>query len=129
MRLRMILMALSMAFAGGTALADRPVHDVTIAMSNFRYEPSTVTLRRGEAYALHFRNDASRGHDFVAKEFFLSSTVAPEDQAKLVDGRIALSGGESVTVHVVPGQAGLFASHCSHFMHSTFGMTGKIVVQ
>jgi hypothetical protein len=42
---------------------------------------------------------------------------------------VAVSGGEDVFVRLVPERAGSFASHCSHFMHGTFGMTGTILVQ
>ncbi len=55
--------------------------------------------------------------------------VAPEDRAKITNGGVDVGGGESVDVRLVPNRTGSFKVHCSHFMHSTFGMTGTITVQ
>ena len=129
MRSLIMVATLAAALVGGAAPAGTPAHDITIRMSNFKYDPATILLHRGEAYALHFRNDASGGHDFVAREFFASSRIAPEDSGKLAEGRVAVAGGEAVTIHLIPERAGLFASRCSHFMHGMFGMTGKIPVE
>ena len=46
---------------------------------------------------------------------FSASTIAPEDK----------SGGGRLT----PNRAGTYPLTCSHFLHTTFGMKGTIVVQ
>ena len=102
---------------------------VSIELSNFKFTPSTLTLQRGKAYRIHFSNASSGGHNFVAKEFFAGSTIDPEDQGKIKNGGIDLAGGEAVDVRLVANQPGTYKSHCSHFMHTTFGMSGTIAVQ
>ncbi len=102
---------------------------ISIELSNFKFTPSTMTLQRGTAYRIHLANSSSGGHNFVAKEFFAGSTVDPEDQGKIKDGGVDLAGGEAVDIRLVANQPGTYKTHCSHFMHTSFGMTGTITVQ
>ena len=102
---------------------------VSIELSNFKFTPAALTLQHGTAYRIHFANTSSGGHDFVAKEFFAGSTIDPEDQGKLKNGGIDLAGGEAVDIRLVVNQPGTYKTRCSHFMHSSFGMTGAITVQ
>lgn len=102
---------------------------VEIDMKSFAYTPATITLQRGVSYRLHFANKAGGGHDFTAKDFFAEATVDPASRAALDKGKLDLGGGESADVRLIANRAGTYDVHCSHFMHSTFGMTGKIIVQ
>ena len=102
---------------------------LTIELSSFKFTPARAALQRGAPYRLHLVNTSSGGHDFVAKEFFAGSLVAPEDRAKITNGGVDVGAGESVDVRLIPNRAGSFKVHCSHFLHSSFGMTGTITVQ
>ena len=101
---------------------------IEIGLSNFKFRPSTINLQHGQGYRLHFVNRADGGHDFVAKTFFSQARIDPGDAAKVKGGRIELKGGQSTYVTLTPQTPGTYKVHCSHFMHSTFGMTGQIVV-
>jgi len=129
-----MIAALAIAALGATTgAAQTPdwsqAKPLTIELSSFKFTPSTETLEHGTAYRIHFVNTSSGGHDFVAKEFFAGSTVAPEDRAKITNGGVDVDGHGSVDVRLIPNRAGSFKVHCSHFMHSSFGMTGTITVQ
>ena len=103
---------------------------LTLNLSSFRFEPSQIVLEHGAPYRLHFVNSSSGGHDFAAKAFFAAARIRPEDAAKVRGGRIEVGGGESVDVHLVaPPTPGTYKVRCTHFMHSVFGMTGRVVVQ
>ena len=102
---------------------------LTIELSSFKFTPANEALQRGSVYRLHLVNTSSGGHDFVAREFFAGSVIAPEDRAKISNGGVDVGGGESVDVRLIPNRAGSFKVHCSHFLHSSFGMTGTITVQ
>lgn len=102
---------------------------VSVELSSFKFSPATLTLQHGVVYRIRFSNTSHGGHDFVAKEFFAGASIAPQDRAKVKNGGIDVDGGETVEVQLVAGQPGTYKSHCSHFMHSMFGMTGTIVVQ
>ncbi|AKH18847.1 cupredoxin domain-containing protein [Sphingomonas sanxanigenens] len=131
--MRALIPAVSMLLLGAPAAAQTPdwsnARTVEIEMSSFAYTPDTISLRRGIPYRLYFVNNAGGGHNFVAKDFFASATIDPADQTALSKGKVELEGGKSADVRLVANRPGTYKVHCSHFMHSTFGMTGKIVVQ
>jgi len=102
---------------------------VDINLANFKFTPATITLRHGQPYVLHFVNLSSGGHNFVARQFFAAAAIAPQNDAVVKSGAVALHGGETADVRLVAPAAGTYEAHCSHFMHSTFGMTGSVVVQ
>lgn len=129
MRLSIPLGILLAGFAGGAATSQVLSQAITVELSSFKFTPATMRLTHGHSYVIHFVNSASGGHDFVAKEFFASATVAPEDRAKIAKGEVELGGGESVDIHLVPNSTGTYKSHCSHFMHSSLGMTGQVIVE
>jgi len=129
MRRNILFSALLAVLSGGAATAQNGPQALTVELSSFKFTPATITLTHGRAYVLHFVNSSSGGHDYVAKDFFAAATIAPEDRAKVKNGEVELSGGESADIHLVANTPGTYKSHCSHFMHSSFGMTGQVVVQ
>jgi uncharacterized cupredoxin-like copper-binding protein len=102
---------------------------IVVRLANFSFTPSALELRRGTPYRLHLANTASGGHDFTAPQFFAAVEIATGDQGKIESGRVKLEGGESIDIHLVPLKAGIYPLHCSHFMHTTFGMKGTITVR
>lgn len=126
------IVALS-ALCAATGIAQpshqEPAQTVTVELSSFKFTPAKLTLQRGRSYKFHFVNASSGGHNFGAEKFFLASSIADEDQRKIVGGKIELRGGESIDINLIPGQAGTFKIRCSHFMHGAFGMKGTIIVQ
>jgi len=117
------------ALASSQAPAQGAAERVEIDLSNFKFTPDAITLQHGLPYVLHFVNQAKGGHDFEARAFFDAASVAPEDRAAVAKGKVERGGGQSVDVRLTAPAAGTYEAHCTHFMHSTFGMTGKIVVQ
>jgi plastocyanin len=109
---------------GGTA-----EQAISVQLSDFKFSPGEISLQAGRTYRLHFENASSHGHSFSSQPFFEAASVRAEDQAKVEHGTIEVGGGQSVDVRVTPLRAGQYRFHCSHFMHSTFGMTGAIIVQ
>lgn len=103
------------------------VPTTTIRLSNFAFNPDQVTLRAGVPVRLHLVNDASGGHDFSAPGFFAASTF-PSGSAP-PRGLIEVPAGGSADIVVMPGAPGTYKFECTHFLHSLFGMTGRIIVQ
>lgn len=102
------------------ALADAPPR-VEITLSNFKFAPDVIRLKAGQPVILHFVNEGSGGHNFAAPEFF-------KGVAGVKGGKIELAKGESRDVAVTP-RAGTYPVKCTHFLHTSFGMKGSIVVQ
>lgn len=133
MRRPMVTALFAAVLATGVSNAQSPewsqAGPITVQLSSFKFTPSTLTLQHGTPYRIHFSNTSKGGHDFVAKEFFAASTIAPEDQGKIRGGEINLGGKDAIDVRIIVNQPGSYKVHCSHFMHSAFGMTGTIIVQ
>lgn len=124
-----ITLATVASAAGGAPTPDwANAQTVIVQLSNFKFTPSAITLQHGTPYRLHLVNAASGAHDFSAKQFFAASEIASEDSAKVSNGSVDLDGGEAVDIRLVPMQPGSYRLHCSHFMHTTFGMKGTITV-
>jgi plastocyanin len=100
---------------------------IDIALANFAFSPATISLVHGQPYVLHL--SSSGGHSFAAKAFFAAATIPAADRARIKDGKIELAGGESVDIHFTGPAAGTYQIKCTHFLHASFGMTGKFVVR
>ncbi|HUJ45606.1 MAG TPA: cupredoxin domain-containing protein [Rhizomicrobium sp.] len=125
----LVLAAFCAALVASAARA-QTAEEISVKLTSYAFTPSTITLKAGKTYRLHLTNGSQKGHDFTAAEFFAASTVAPEDKAKLEeDSEVEVGAGKSVDVTVTPTRAGTYPLTCSHFLHSTFGMTGTIIVQ
>ena len=101
---------------------------ISIALSEFKITPSTIALQPNHPYTFHLTNLGGSGHSFSAKAFFKAVTAAPASTEAVADGTIEVPKVGAVDVTFVTGQAGEFEMHCTHPLHSTFGMKGKIVV-
>jgi plastocyanin len=121
------LLCLALA-APPASSADNAEQAVTVSLANFSFSPSTVRLTHGRPYALELVNTASGGHNFAAPQFFAAAQIAPADRARVAKGTVELAGGARVVIHLVAPAAGQYRVHCSHLMHSAFGMKGAIVV-
>src|SRR4029077_1440857 len=89
------------------------VHELTVSGSNFKFEPSTLTVKKGETVKITFKNTGGT-HDFVI------------DQFKVATSRI--QGGAQETVQFVADKTGSFEYYCSVGTHRQMGMKGTLVV-
>lgn len=97
---------------------------VTVGVFSFGFSPKPIHLRAGQPVTLTFVNQSGHGHDFTAPEFFANSALSA---GAAPGGRIPLAGHETKSVTLVP-RAGTYPAHCSHFLHSSMGMTTSIIV-
>lgn len=109
------------------AAAATPEQRIDVALSNFKFTPSTIELLHGQSYVLHLTS--SGGHSFAAKEFFSAAAMPAADRKILKDGKVELDGGEVVDLHFTAPRPGSYPIKCTHFLHASFGMTGKFVVR
>jgi uncharacterized cupredoxin-like copper-binding protein len=126
-----VLSAASLCSAGAVAQPADWSHaqTVNVELSSFKFTPSTLSFEHGVPYRLHLTNTSSGGHDFAAKELFAASTIALEDASQVKNGEIGLKSGQSADVRLIANKAGSYPFRCTHFMHSTFGMTGTATVR
>lgn len=118
---------LGLAVAAHGQAPDATVVDVQL--TEFHYTPAEIDLLQGHRYVLHIVNSGGVAHDLEARTFFQTVQLAPETAAKISDGRIEVGKGGTVDVAFVTSKPGVFEMHCTHPLHSVFGMKGKIVVR
>ena len=124
----MLLAAAAMTVAAPVAAVSQTAK-TEVVLANFSFTPEELHLHAGQSTTIHFVNNGSGGHDFTAAEFFSAATMDAANRAKIggTTGRVSLGKDQSLDVTLTP-KAGTYKAHCSHFMHSSLGMTGKIVV-
>jgi plastocyanin len=124
------LAALGSLTVDSAAAQSAPVAErVEIRLANFRFDPAEIRLTHGHRYLLHFVNTSGSGHDFVSERFFAAAAMAPGDHHKVPDGEVELDGNGEASVTLTAPVAGDYEFHCSHFLHQTFGMKGRFIVQ
>ena len=118
MRLASLLLALALPLPLSASPAPTTV---TVGLSNYRFEPAVIRLRRGQPYILNLVNRSGRGHNFVAPDFFAAAgfgfrkvEVPPRGAAKLA---------------LTAPAAGRYRVKCTHFTHALRGMKGEILVE
>jgi plastocyanin len=126
--MRLMFLAAAIALAAPVSAASQAAK-TEVVLANFSFSPEELHLHAGQSATIHFVNKGSGGHDFTAVEFFSAATMDAADRAKVggAKGRVSLGRDEAIDVTLIP-RAGIYKAHCSHFMHSSLGMTGKIVV-
>ncbi len=117
--MRALLLALLLL----TAAQDAP-REVEVRLSNFEFAPETIRLRAGEPVVLTLVNSGSGGHNFSAREFFAAARGV---SGPVENGTVEVAGHRRVEVRLTPAR-GSYRLRCSHTLHSTFGMRGRIVV-
>ncbi len=108
--------------------AQSPQQRVEIVLANFSFNPSDIKLVAGRPVTIHLVNRGSGGHNFIAKDFFAAASMDAATRQKIgKNGVVELAKGESIDVTLVP-KVGGYKVKCGHFLHASFGMTGKITV-
>jgi uncharacterized cupredoxin-like copper-binding protein len=124
-----LILAAPMQTASAQAQGNITAETINISLTDYAFTPAALDLKAGTAYRLHLTNGGSKDHDFNAPEFFAAAQIAPDDQAKIKRGKIAIDKGQEIDIAVTPGAAGSYSFTCTHFMHSMMGMHGTITVQ
>ena len=114
---------LPIVLASPAAAQPAPATQV-ITIWSFGFAPRPITLAAGRPVTLVFLNRSGSSHDFTARAFFANSVIRA---GNAYGGEIELGGHETKSVTLIP-RAGTYTAHCSHFMHSMFGMTDRIIV-
>ncbi len=86
----------------------------TVTGSNFSFAPSTMTVKKGDAVAITFKN-SDGFHDFRIDEF----NVATQK----------IGAGTEETVRFTADKTGSFEYYCSVGQHRAMGMKGTLIVQ
>ena len=99
---------------------------VQIQLSSFKFEPKEIHLRAGEPVVLRLTNTSDGGHNFAAPQFFGAAAI--QSGGGLEDGAIEVPEGQTREIRLTPVR-GTYRLRCTHTLHTTFGMSGSIIVE
>lgn len=88
---------------------------IEVVGTEFAYNPSTLTVKRGQTVEIVFKNEGSVAHDLLIDEFNVKTA--------------AIAAGQSTTVRFTPNQAGQFKIYCAEPGHEAAGMVATLVVE
>lgn len=91
-----------------------PVKEFTVDGSSFEFDPSTITVNKGDNVKITFK-DTDGMHNLVIDGYNLSTDV--------------IRPGGTDTISFVADKAGTFRYYCSVSNHADLGMVGTLVVQ
>jgi uncharacterized cupredoxin-like copper-binding protein len=101
--------------AAGAVLA--PEQITVTGTDDFRFNPSTITVKAGQPLDVTFQNGGEILHDFTVQQGLAKPVVITED------------GGKSGTATVTYAKPGTYKFFCSQPGHDQLGMHGTITVQ
>lgn len=100
---------------------------IEVQLKDYAFVPSALRMQRGVPVVLRLVETAG-SHSFSAPELFAASTLDPATAQLVHDGKVEVGEG-GVELRFTPNTPGTYAFHCTHFMHSSFGMKGTAVVE
>ena len=98
-----------------------------VRLTSFDFTPAEIRLAAGQPVVLRLTNPGSGGHNFSAPQFFAAAQVAGGQNA-IHNGTIEVPSHQTVSVRLTP-QRGNYRLRCTHTLHTTFGMRGRIIVE
>lgn len=93
---------------------DSQVKEFVVEGSNFKFEPNSITVNKGDTVRIIFKNVGGM-HDWKIDEFNASTKV--------------IQSGEEETIEFVADKAGTFEYYCSVGAHRANGMVGDLIVK
>ena len=100
---------------------------IEVQLKNYEFVPSTLRLQRGVPVVLRLVETAG-SHSFAVPELFAASTLDPATAQLVHNGKVEVGEG-GAELRLTPNTPGAYPFHCSHFMHTLFGMKGTAVVE
>ena len=122
------LYLLPLLLAAPAAAPAQPARNVDVQLSSFDFTPSEIRLRAGQPVVLRLTNTGRGGHNFSAPQFFAAAQIAGGQNAAIRNGAIEVPSRQTVSVRLTPAR-GNYRLRCTHTLHTTFGMRGRIVVE
>ena len=117
---------LPLLLAASVAAPAQEPRIVQVQLSSFKFEPEEIHLRAGEPVVLRLTNTSNGGHNFAAPQFFGAAAI--QSGSGLEDGAIEVPEGQTREIRLTPAR-GTYRLRCTHTLHTTFGMSGSIVVE
>jgi cytochrome c oxidase subunit 2 len=103
------------ASATSGATTTGAVKEFTVTGSNFKFDPATLTVNKGDTVKITFKNAGTAPHNITFTDFSAASKT--------------ITSGANDTVQFVADKAGTFQYYCSVGNHKAMGMVGTLTVK
>jgi uncharacterized cupredoxin-like copper-binding protein len=135
---RILLVSLSLIVL--TACASQPsgpATDITVEMTDFAYNPSSITVPAGEPVTLTFRNIGNIEHDFVVEKIDATTKVIQDSgsdahhahgEEQDYDFHASANAGDTSVIQLTAAEPGTYKVFCSVEGHEEAGMIGELIV-
>jgi plastocyanin len=103
--------------AGGVVFSNAaPAREIVIEASEYKFTPSTITIKEGESVKITMKNAGAMPHNWVVENMGGAS----------ID---LTNPGSSNSIVMTASQKGTFTTYCAIGSHRKLGMEGKLIVQ
>ena len=136
--LRLLLLTLILTFilaaCGGAAQpASTEPKTMTVALNEFQFQPSEITVGVGQPVKLVIKNNGTVLHDFVSDDAMVEVMAehgAEHDMPGMAPKmHAAIEAGQQSTLEFKATQAGTYTFYCTVPGHKEAGMVGKLIVK
>jgi len=94
---------------------NQPVKEIAVTGNEFAFNPSAITVKRGQPVQITFTNNGAYPHNFVLADLNIQTkTIQP---------------GQSDTIKFIVDKPGQYTYICSVDSHADKGMTGVLTVE
>jgi plastocyanin len=95
--------------------AEAGVNEIKVSVKEFSYNPSVITVNKGERVRITLTNDGAADHNLSIQGIGITTkTIAP---------------GQSDSTEFTPGVLGSFTFFCTVDSHKDLGLTGTLEVK
>jgi uncharacterized cupredoxin-like copper-binding protein len=114
-----------------------PANDITVEMTDFAYDPASITVPAGEPVTLTLKNMGNIEHDFVVEKIDATTQVIEDSGSDAhhahgpqqnYDLHVSANAGDTSIIQLTVSEPGSYYIFCSVEGHKEAGMIGELVV-
>jgi uncharacterized cupredoxin-like copper-binding protein len=135
-RISLILLFVALLAACGSKPSE-PAKDITVEMTDFAYNPSSITVPAGEPVTLTLKNIGNIEHDFVVEQIDATTHVIEDSgsdahhahgEEQSYDLHVSANAGDTSVLELTVLGPGTYQIFCSVEGHKEAGMIAELVV-
>jgi uncharacterized cupredoxin-like copper-binding protein len=138
MWIRRLLVFVSLILLSACAAQpSKPDTNITVEMTDFAYNPSSITVPVGEPITLTLKNVGNIEHDFVVEQIDATTKVLEDSgsdahhahgEEQNYDLHVSANAGDTSVIQMTVSEPGTYKVFCSVEGHEEAGMIGELVV-
>jgi uncharacterized cupredoxin-like copper-binding protein len=120
-----------------SAAPAEPATEVTVEMSDFTYNPASITVLAGQPVTFTVKNIGNIEHDFVVEKIDATTNLVQDSGSEAhhahgaeqnYDLHVSAGAGETSVFQLTVAEPGTYKVFCSVEGHEAAGMVGELIV-